>query len=243
MGNNKTFVFILGMHRSGTSALAGSLQEQGVYLGQVYKENPFNKKGNRENPDVMNLNESVLEYNGGTWDNPPENITWSIEHERIGQQIVESFLESTDKVYGFKDPRTLFTLKFWLEVFKSFFDIKYVGTFRHPLSVAKSLLNRNHMPIEDGINLWEIYNTRLHEIQHNTGFPLISFDVYATEYKKAIEHVTDKLNIQKKTIKNNVFFDGSLRHYEDIENPIIPKRVLNLYQKLQKTYQENRYDS
>jgi len=42
-------VAILGMHRSGTSCLAGSLQELGLYLGEVYDQNPHNPRGNREN--------------------------------------------------------------------------------------------------------------------------------------------------------------------------------------------------
>ena len=41
-------VVILGMHRSGTSCLTGSLQDKGLYLGQVSQRGTFNKKGNRE---------------------------------------------------------------------------------------------------------------------------------------------------------------------------------------------------
>lgn len=44
-------VLILGMHRSGTSCLAGSLQEAGLYLGEVNTAAPHNAKGNRESRD------------------------------------------------------------------------------------------------------------------------------------------------------------------------------------------------
>ena len=57
-------VLVLGMHRSGTSCLAGSLQQAGLELGDVFTSNPFNKKGNREHRDVMtslNLDFSVLD--------------------------------------------------------------------------------------------------------------------------------------------------------------------------------------
>ena len=56
----KPCILILGMHRSGTSCLAGSLQQQGVYLGEVHEWNPHNLKGNRENPHIMALNEGLL---------------------------------------------------------------------------------------------------------------------------------------------------------------------------------------
>jgi len=42
-------ILILGMHRSGTSCLAGCLEEAGLYLGDVNLKAGFNKKGNREN--------------------------------------------------------------------------------------------------------------------------------------------------------------------------------------------------
>ena len=46
-------IAILGMHRSGTSCLAGSLQEAGIYLGDVVTSAAHNQKGNRENVHSM----------------------------------------------------------------------------------------------------------------------------------------------------------------------------------------------
>ncbi len=48
LSTHKT-VLILSMHRSGTSCLAGSLQQGGMYLGDVYEHSPHNIKGNRGN--------------------------------------------------------------------------------------------------------------------------------------------------------------------------------------------------
>ena len=45
-------IVILGMHRSGTSCLAGCLEELGLHLGTVITSAPHNKKGNRENPEL-----------------------------------------------------------------------------------------------------------------------------------------------------------------------------------------------
>ena len=41
-------VCVLGMHRSGTSCLAGSLEQQGLFLGETNTRGPFNLRGNRE---------------------------------------------------------------------------------------------------------------------------------------------------------------------------------------------------
>jgi len=233
-----TVVLILGMHRSGTSSLAGSLQDQGVYLGQVHESNPYNKKGNRENPEIMDLNESIFKFNNGSWDAPPDSITWSTEHETVGHQIVQKYDLSNNKVWGFKDPRTLFTLNFWLRVLKLVSSIKYVGTFRHPIAVAKSLQNRNNMTILDGIKLWERYNTRLLEIHEKTNFPLISFDVEPTKYREIIKNISNELKIQHKGIDNNGFFDTSLRHYETNHDISIPDSSLILYHRLQEIFRK-----
>lgn len=70
------------MHRSGTSCLAGSLQHNGLYLGDVHTWNPYNVKGNRENEKIINLNDDVMKFSGGSWDNPPTEIKWLNDHIR-----------------------------------------------------------------------------------------------------------------------------------------------------------------
>ena len=65
---------VLGMHRSGTSCLTGSLQEAGLYLGDCHTWNPHNLKGNRENQEIVDINDRVLADNGGAWDAPPERV-------------------------------------------------------------------------------------------------------------------------------------------------------------------------
>ena len=74
-----TTVIILGMHRSGTSCLAGSLQASDLELGEVFTANPHNKKGNRESERVMALHESLLEMNSASWDQP-KVVEWDDAH-------------------------------------------------------------------------------------------------------------------------------------------------------------------
>ena len=73
-------VAVLGMHRSGTSWLAGSLQEQGLELGAVNEQAAHNAKGNRENDEIAALHGAVLRDSGGSWDSPPRRIEWSHDH-------------------------------------------------------------------------------------------------------------------------------------------------------------------
>ena len=63
-------IAVLGMHRSGTSCLTGLLEDAGVCLGNVSKQNPYNRKGNQENLQIMYLHDAVLDDNRGSWNNP-----------------------------------------------------------------------------------------------------------------------------------------------------------------------------
>ena len=58
-------IAVLGMHRSGTSYLAGSLQEAGLILGDCHTWNKHNEKGNRENQKFVDLHDAILEANVG----------------------------------------------------------------------------------------------------------------------------------------------------------------------------------
>ena len=68
---------VLGMHRSGTSCLTGSLEEAGLHMGDIHTWNPHNLKGNRENQKIVDINDQVLASAGAAWDNPPDtDISW-----------------------------------------------------------------------------------------------------------------------------------------------------------------------
>ena len=164
-------ISVLGMHRSGTSCLAGSLEQQGLFLGEVNTAAPWNKRGNRESFTIMDLQGEVLAASGGSWDNPPPVVEWQPEHlERARAVLAE---HAGQAVWGFKDPRTLLTLDGWRQLVP---DIELVGIFRHPLRVAQSLQTRNQLPLEAGVALWKTYNEQLVAFHDHRPFPIVSFD-------------------------------------------------------------------
>lgn len=131
-------LIILGMHRIGTSCLAVSLEQAGVYLGAVSNYNKYNLKGNKENNRAMKLNDEILKYNVANWYQPPKDLKWNEHHENDGQ-ILTSELEKNcvTKYWGFIDPRVLLTLPFWVKLLPA---AKFIGTFRNPFRGSESLL-------------------------------------------------------------------------------------------------------
>lgn len=201
-------VLILGMHRSGTSCLAGSLQEAGLYLGDVNTAAPHNAKGNRENRAIMDLQDDLLHANGGNWDAPPREVVWQPEHRARRDAIIATY--PTDQIWGFKDPRTLLTLSGWLETLSS---VRFVGTFRHPLAVAASLHARNGISIEKSLMLWITYNRLLLDYHQRFKFPMVCFDWPLERYRQCLLVIAPTLNLAVPTAGFS-FFESALRRNE-----------------------------
>ena len=70
MQHRRKVVIVLGMHRSGTSALTRGLQALNVELGENLTSavEGNNDKGFWEDREVVTINEILLERLGGDWD-------------------------------------------------------------------------------------------------------------------------------------------------------------------------------
>jgi hypothetical protein len=213
------------MHRSGTSSLAGSLQEAGLHLGDVITAAPHNLKGNRENKRIMDLHEAVLVHSGGSWDDPPARAVWSDAHRAERASILESYGDAA--LWGFKCPRTLFILDFWREVLP---EIAFVGTLRHPQLVADSLFRRNGATMEKWLTLWADYAERLVALHAAQPFPIVRFDVGEHSYRRSLQHVIEMLDLPGR--ESLQFFEPALRHDAPSSSANLPDRVKQLYESL-----------
>ena len=166
------FVYVLGMHRSGTSCLMGSLERCGLYLGRVNRYNKFNEKGMHELEAVVQLNNEILASNGGNWLELPVRVDVSEAQRQVIRELVATFTAHTP--CGFKDPRILLMVEAWLEAVESF---EIVGTFRHPTAVVQSLIRRNQITKAQGYRLWLHYNQKLVALHKQFQFPLIEYDL------------------------------------------------------------------
>ena len=68
-------VSVIGMHRSGTSMVAGLLSIAGLDLGsdeRLLASDEGNASGYWENLELQDLNERILQRFDGTWYDPPK---------------------------------------------------------------------------------------------------------------------------------------------------------------------------
>jgi len=222
-------ICVLGMHRSGTSCLAGTLEEAGVFLGDISRKDPYNPKGNHENRKIIALHEDLLLSNEGSWDAQPTKLVWSERHKTMRDEIIRDY--EGVACWGFKDPRTLLTIEGWMEALPS---ISMVGIFRNPILVAQSLQSRDGMSIEQGIDLWVYYNEKLLSYYYTYKFPIVSFDTDANVFMHTLSLLLSKLELTTSPEKLN-FFDPALKStkvkYLHLE---LPDRVERLYETLNK---------
>lgn len=224
-------VLVLGMHRSGTSSLAGSLQQRGLYLGDVYESRPHNRKGNRENQRIMDLNDTVLRCSGGAWDAPPDALRWDLDCEAARDAIVADLERGAgDRPWGFKDPRTLLTLPFWREPLPG---ARLLGTFRHPAQVVRSLRARDpSTDIDAAFSLWHEYNRRLLAVHATAPFPLADFDAGRTEYLDILNAMTRWVGLDAPDTGTEPFFEDELRTTAAPEALSAPSECLALHARL-----------
>lgn len=221
----KGAVLILGMHRSGTSCLAGALADCGLAFGTVNRAAPHNAKGNMENRAVMKVNDDLLAASGGSWDRPVR-ASWSREHRSKRDGALKAY-RGFDR-FGIKDPRMLFVLDGWLEVLDAP-DI--VATFRHPMAVARSLENRNGFPIDVGLELWRKYNAELLTLHDRYGFEVIHFRPDISSYSREVTGTVSRLGLELPP-EGITFVDRSLMHADSTDDDVGDEAIDQLHRRL-----------
>ena len=156
-------LIVLGMHRSGTSALAGVLCKLGFVLpGAPIPLAPDNPKGHFESAWVKNLNERILRRLGTSWDDPlPGSFDWKAMRiddllSEVQSNLVDAFEAAPFLLV--KDPRLCLSAPIWFDAFaRAKRRIACVISTRHPFDVARSLQARDGFPLSRGLGMWLKY--------------------------------------------------------------------------------------
>lgn len=161
-------VLVLGMHRSGTSALTRVLNLLGLDAGRdvLMGASESNPTGHWEVERLTSFNDRLLDELGGRWSAPPladrarqaelASGTW-------GDEAAELHAEAFGgPAWVWKDPRVCLLLPFWRAVLgRSAPPVHQVVALRDPGEIAASLAARDGFSIEYGFALWERYTRTL----------------------------------------------------------------------------------
>lgn len=174
-------LFIIGMHRSGTSALSGSLRFIGYEHGERrMAAQPDNPKGFWEPRLIARLNEEMLRDAGGSWRRPPDELLFAKPASSDARKAqarsvwMETFGETRGPIVC-KEPRLVFFIELWREIAAECGRApKFLFAIRDMRNVAASLKKRNEIPTAEGAALWAAYMfAALRELPE--GAPVVSF--------------------------------------------------------------------
>ena len=163
-------ICVLGMHRSGTSLVAGMLEALGAYIGErneMIAPSEVNPKGFWERLDILSFHEELLAALARRWDTAePLSEGWSeIDSVRLYEGRLTKFIRerfSEHALWAWKDPRTCLLLPLWEKVLVGLkVNARYVCVFRNPLEVAQSLLRRDGFSLQKSLGIWLNYNVSL----------------------------------------------------------------------------------
>ena len=246
---------IIGVQRSGTSAITRGLQVLGVDLLNFYGPNavgPDNDKGYFEDFEISHLDVSMLNSIGYTWDNPvlpvfDDNTRQVLSaFYPIGVNILQRRFESTD-LFGFKDPLIARLLPLWNDIFKDEgAEVSYIIACRNPLSTAKSMQKRDGFDIVKGCYIWLGYITA--SLIHSVGYKriVVDYDELMKDPEKQLGRMAERLNLKFDAKSpefieyKESFLSESLRHtsfaVSDLAaNADVPPKIAELYVLLKRT--------
>lgn len=159
----KQVYVVLGMSRSGTSAIARAMQVFDIALGdKLIQADARNPKGFYEDAEVLyKINRGLSRAIDRQWlqfDSPEttcllaESVVQQYKHHAV--ELVQERLRD-NVAWGFKDPRTDSLLPFWRDVFiTAMVEENYIIAVRHPLATAFSNQKFIGIDLETGLLLW-----------------------------------------------------------------------------------------
>ncbi len=222
-------ILILGMHRSGTSAVTRVCNVLGAELGlSVIDAGPDNPKGYWENQEIVNLHGKILGELNHPWDSvrplpenwwKGENLDWA--RFALKKVIQEHF--GGVALWAVKDPRMCLLLPLWLEVLDELhIDIKCLLVKRDPEDIVLSLSARDGYQAD---HAYLLYLKNLLEVEHHSrdcNRAVISYDSLLSDWLPEVQRVTKELRIDWPAEINSrsgevrAELDPALRHHHHL---------------------------
>lgn len=240
--SSRSAVIVLGMHRSGTSALARVLNLLGCDLPKnLMAANPTNEAGHWEPQLIAALNDRILESGGSSWDDWLRfNPRWLDSPK--AEEFCEEAVELTRSEFGgsrlfvLKDPRICRLLPFWQRVLQRL-DAQplVIMPLRNPLEVAESLERRNGFDPAMGHLLW--LRNVLDAEAASRGLPRVftSFDGLMGGWVRVLEDAQAQFGISWPRLSEraageiDAFLSEGYRHHREPAEKVIGNPILSAW--------------
>ena len=202
-------IVVLGIHRGGTSAIAGVLHHLGVHMGDdLLLPSPHNPKGYFEDREFVDIHNQII----GDWKDPQVDF----ESYRKEYTALIKKREEQHELWGVKDPRMCFVFSYFARIARG---CRVISVCRDPRLCAESLFARGGHTLEEAIAIsWNYWHAKYRQLDN---FPCRSEQGQYTfvDYERLLadpEHEVHKIARfvgLKPTQEAIDFIDPTLRHH------------------------------
>lgn len=215
----------MGMHRSGTSALAGVLTRGGCDAPlDLMGAKPMNAKGFYESEGISKMNDDLMRAAGSAWFNWQRlDATWFDSpaaakfREIAAVQLATVYPNASRAVL--KDPRICRLVPFWEPcLLKAGMVPKYLHIHRHPLEVARSLHFWAGYSQNYGLILWLRYQLDAEAATRGKPRYFTSYQQLMTDWSQVLQQADTVLDLGIGPIppgaarKIDAFLDRDMNH-------------------------------
>ncbi|MBB3949427.1 hypothetical protein [Aureimonas jatrophae] len=220
-------VLVLGMHRSGTSALTGALDLLGIpAAGDLLPAESYNEKGIFENRAVNLFHNRLLEALGSRWDDPMP-VSNAFLATQGGERFVDELagiirveLLAQSPIFTVKDPRMSRFVPLWRAALdRAGARPLAVLPFRHPLEVVGSLARRDRFPRAKSLLLWLDHTLAAERETRGMRRSLVTYDGLLADWRGTVDRIAGDLDIRYPVERSRAesrldsFLTNELRHH------------------------------
>jgi glycosyltransferase involved in cell wall biosynthesis len=201
-GNDKVALVVLGMHRSGTSALSRALNLCGASLPVNKRPAKLNnnEKGFWEPEEVIQLNERLFKTIGASWLNARFNLAGRPELRADFIDDAAALLRAEYRgqpLILIKDPRICLLVPWWDEALRNAgYEPRYVIPVRNPLEVAGSLHARDGLPVDEGLALWLYYFDKAEADTRDACRVFVTYAELISDWKRCLAGISAAVDVQ-----------------------------------------------
>ena len=220
-------ILVLGMHRSGTSAITRVLSLLGADLpSELLEPVPgVNESGFWESAKLVRIHDRLLEAAGSAWDDPrefPAEFFETAEGAAFSDEILGVLEEdfSNSPLFVIKDPRICRIVPFWIKTLRRF-GARTLPLLlnRNPLEVAASLAHRDDFDSSKSLNLWLRHVLDMEKATRGMTRTFMDYEALLRDWSKTVDRSRADLAIDWPRSPEEVsqeieeFLSPSLRHH------------------------------
>ena len=242
--NLRTVFVILGMHRSGTSALTRliNLCWKAELPLNLMRPGPDNERGFWESARLALLNDELLQTFGLAWysiKELPRGWADTAQARRLSLELEFSFREEFGVAPRcvFKDPRMCRLLPVWRSIFRTLrMQVHYILVVRHPLEVSASLQSRDASQLASSLReiggmteqhallLWLRHFLDAERDTRGQNRSFVAYDQLLGDWRTTVSKISADLGLPRPAVseatrrKIQDFLSPALRHHHVASN-------------------------